>query len=231
MRTVTFKSVYEEVVRLAGLDPDDSGFSAARQEFVADCINRRVRECWEYDFWPELCVTEARTMDANDVVAYEPTSEIALGEVEGVYDRDPFQYPDTAKRWEFVATENGIQVQDTSAATPVYVKYRRRPNRFTRVAWVEGTDYADGALIYYATTGECYQVQSVSGVLTWVWVAMPYVFSAAVVQLALADYLRNTGQTERADEAQALGYKALEDAHIRSIQQQGGVSRARVVVA
>jgi hypothetical protein len=230
VRTVTFKSVYEAVVRLAGLDESDSSFAQTRKDFIADCINRAVRECWEYEWWPELCVTESRTLDSNYVEDLDTSGATSIGEVEGVYSKDPFLYPDSAKSWPFVITEDGIQVQDTAAGTTVYVKYRRRPNQFTMTAWTEGTDYAEEALVYYATLGECYQVQDVSGTLTWVWVAMPFVFSTAVIRLACAEYLRNTGQAERAAAERALGLEELEKARVRAIAGQGMASRCAVRV-
>ena len=60
MRTVTFKSVYERVMRMVGLDPDTTGITAGQKAHIVDLINDRVRQGWEFDLWPELVTVESR---------------------------------------------------------------------------------------------------------------------------------------------------------------------------
>jgi hypothetical protein len=229
MRTVTFKSVYDQVMRMAGLDPADATFSAARQEFVADCITRRVREGWEYDLWPELMTVEARTPVAG-LIAYEQSGQTQLGEVEGVYSANPETAANTARSLGFTMSAAGAQITDTAAPASVYLRFRRRPNRFTRVAWDAGAAYAEGDLVYYASTGECYQAVLDGTDEEWAWMAFPYILESFVVPAAAADYLRDCGQHERADELEARGYKQLEDRHDKTMSQQGMARRVNVRV-
>ena len=61
MRTVTFASVLDGVLALAGmrLDTTLANPDTAKAQVTA-FINLRLREAWEYEFWPELCPTERR---------------------------------------------------------------------------------------------------------------------------------------------------------------------------
>lgn len=230
MRTVTFKSVYERVLRRVGIDPTTASLSADRQEFFADLINERVSQCWEYTFWPEVCESESRTPDANELIAYEQTGQVALGEVMGVWNKDPQRYAGTAHELIFVMTADGIQLTDQNDNIPstVYVQYRRRPNRFTRVAWDGGTTYYAGDEVFYGS--DCYQAVLVGVTETWNKVAFPYFLANAVVHGAAADYLRQDGQRERGDREDTLATEKLEDAVVKSGPQQGAMTRTRVCV-
>jgi hypothetical protein len=230
MRTVTFKSVWERVLRLVGIDPATAALSADREEFFADLINERVAEAWEYTFWPELCVSEERTPDADEVIGYDQADEIALGEVMGVWTKDPDRYSATARELAFLMTADGIQLTDENETIPstVWVKYRRRPNRFTKAAFSGTGSYSVGDLVYYGS--DCYQAALVDGSEVWLKVSFPYFLANAVAHGAAADYLRQDGQRERADIEDGLAGRLLEDAAAKAGAQQGAVTRARVVV-
>jgi len=230
MRTVTFKSVYERVLRRVGIDPDTANLTAGRQEFFADLVNERVRLGWEQTFWPELCETEERTPDANEMVGYDQADEIALGEVMGVWTSDPDRYPDAARGLAYVMTENGIQLTDENESVPtkVWVKFRRRPNLFTRVAFDGAAAYSLGDLIFYVA--DCYQAVLEASVEVWLKVAFPFILENYVVHGAAADYLRQDGQTERAQVEDKLADAKLEDAVTKAGPQQGMMTRMRIVV-
>jgi len=215
MRLVTFKRVYDQVLRRVGLDPADAGFSAVRQEFVADAISMRCKEGWEWDFWPELSVVEERT-PVSGLVAYEQSGQTQLGEVMGIWTANPETSPMTARSYAVVMTASGAQIMDTAVGATVFVKFRRRPSRFTRVAFDGAASYADGDLMYYATTGECYQAQSSE----WVMMPFPDLLEQFVVWTAAADYLRDTSQHEKADEHEGRGYELLEKQHQKTFAQQ-----------
>ncbi len=229
MRTVQFKSVYEQVLRLCALDPDDTTFSAARQEMVADAITRRVKEAWEYAPWPELCVVEERT-PVSGVVATEQSDQTVLGEVFGVWSADPRSSADSARSYAFEPTEDGIEILDDISGSTVWVHFRRVPNRFTRAEWDGDTTYRLGSLVYYPTNGETYQATLTDGAETWTLVSFPYILEAPVVLMAAGDVLRNNGQHEKADELEARGLKALDDQVLKTFGQQGMSTRMRVKV-
>jgi hypothetical protein len=59
MRTVTFKHLYDRIVRRAGLDPlTDIGQAEARA--LVDCINLRIAHIWPLTPFPELMRTQER---------------------------------------------------------------------------------------------------------------------------------------------------------------------------
>src|SRR5262245_51357903 len=60
MRTVTFQSVYESVVRRHGLDPSSDAITQNTARTIAERINERVRTGWTYWPFPELTLTEER---------------------------------------------------------------------------------------------------------------------------------------------------------------------------
>jgi hypothetical protein len=70
MRTVTFASIMNAVAYRAGLDPtDNTAWTPAIQAEVAEFILTRTKKCWEFDFWPEWTVLEARAYRN----AYDPS--------------------------------------------------------------------------------------------------------------------------------------------------------------
>jgi len=136
----------------------------------------------------------------------------------------------TARSYAVVMTASGAQIMDTAVGATVFVKFRRRPSRFTRVAWVDGAGYSEGDLVYYATTGECYQASLVGSTETWVLVPFPEILEQFVVWTAAADYLRDTSQHEKADEHEGRGYELLEKQHQKTFAQQGMFRGAAVLV-
>jgi len=60
MRSVTFKSVWEDILGDIGRDPSQATMTAAEKLQVVSLVNDRLREFCTYDFWPELMVCEER---------------------------------------------------------------------------------------------------------------------------------------------------------------------------
>jgi hypothetical protein len=60
MRTVTFKSVYEGIVRRHGMDPRGDAVSTDTGLSVTEAVNARVKRGWFFWEWPEWTVTEER---------------------------------------------------------------------------------------------------------------------------------------------------------------------------
>lgn len=59
MRTITFQSVLWGSARLLGLDPARD-LNSARAATLTEYANQRVREGWQFDYWPEWTPTEKR---------------------------------------------------------------------------------------------------------------------------------------------------------------------------
>lgn len=227
MRTVTFKSVLDQVLRRAGLDPADTGMTAARKEFFTDLINARVRQATEYAWWPELMVTESRT-PTSDLIEYEESGEIALGEVQAVTDKDPTSNP-TFTSYAFKMTASGVQICDEDVPATVYITYRRRPQKFTSTAYSAESTYSEGDLVLF-TDGYVYQVTLTGETYGWNRIDFPYIFERYVVAGATADWLAQDGQREKAALEEARASEILEQECIRQFDQQGQLKRMNIMV-
>ena len=60
MRTVTFKSVYESITRMHGMDPRGDAVSSDTGLSISDNLNARVQTAWFAWEWPEWTITEER---------------------------------------------------------------------------------------------------------------------------------------------------------------------------
>jgi hypothetical protein len=60
MRTVTWKSVYEGILRRPGMDPRGDAVSTDTGLSVTEAANARVRRGWFFWEWPEWTITEER---------------------------------------------------------------------------------------------------------------------------------------------------------------------------
>jgi len=83
VRTVSFKSVFDAVIRRIGDDPDVT-VQDNTGRVVAEYISERIREGWEAYYWPEWTAIEERTFRsafdlgvsyAVDAEVYYPTTE------------------------------------------------------------------------------------------------------------------------------------------------------------
>ena len=206
MRTVTFKSVLDELVMLKGFQPDQLDLSASQALTMAKYIERWCKIGWEYAFWPEWTLVEART-PASSIIAYDQAGQTLIGEVQGVYKTEKAAR-DEYDRLEVWLTAAGIDLTNTSGApaTP-YVKFRKRPPRFTSEPWSEANAavYEEGYLVYFPATvasqlaGTCYQLEDDgAGSFTWVKQDMPAILKDVVVQGAFSECLKQDGKLEEA---------------------------------
>lgn len=282
-RTSVFNRVLSGALSLAGVDPTNNEARASALEF----LNARLREAWEYEYWPELTPAEkrawrdtwdvAKTYDAGAevfftdsagvagyyaansspnnpaagespedeptkwtalvefrrYVALDQTDQTPIGEVEGLYDRDPYAWPTKARRIPFILTTDGI-VPRGYACNTVWVRFRLRPPVFTLDAYAGGSAYAKGATVYYATTGECYRAkQSTTGdaptnTAYWEQLLFPYVLEPFVKRAVFADLLPADGATNKGQIELGKAYQALNHACDTIFAGQSQYTRAAV---
>lgn len=227
MRSVTFKSVWRQVLRRCGLDPDDGTMTDARKEFFADLINGRIRLATEYAFWPELIATEQRT-PVSGLIAYDQSGQTELGEVLSITNFDPNTH-DEVISYAFVPMATGVQINDEASPATVYVTFRRRPQVFTTEAFDGNTAYNEGDLVL-AADGCVWQVTITNNSYGWTRIDFPYIFERYAVLGATADYLAQDGQLEKSALEEARAQEELVAAHTRAFRQQGQCMRAQVVV-
>lgn len=101
--TIPVKKVYEDIVRLGGLDPATAGLTSAKIATIADLINDRLLEGWEAEFWPDLMLVEQRHYrEAYDAAAnYATGEEVYVGAVyyRSLHDGNVGHAPATSPAW------------------------------------------------------------------------------------------------------------------------------------
>lgn len=100
---ITVKKVYEDIVRLSGLDPSTAGLTATQNAVIAELINDRLQEAWEAEFWPDLLLVEQReyretwsaaiNYSEDEEVYYDGEYYISLA------DSNVGKQPDTETAW------------------------------------------------------------------------------------------------------------------------------------
>jgi hypothetical protein len=156
---------------------------------------------------------------------------LPIGEVKSVSLRHP-EYSQYPYMCPFEPVELGISV-DSAVGNYPYVKYRRRPPRYSSVEWDAGTAYAAGDLVYYqknaymataANTGE-----TPSALAFWELQPVLEIFETYLKVAVCADLLREDGQGDKASIEEARAADLLEDARDEQIGAQSYFSMARVI--
>ena len=199
MRRIRFLSVLHGIARMGGVNPAEGDYTDAYVWGLAEFVNMRVREGWEWIFWPEWTVSEERT-PVDDVVSLEQSGETEIGEVFGVSKNDSDSNENT--QWiSWKRTSGGIYVPD--APSTVWVRFRLRPPEFTGVEYVGTTAYVTGDVVYVVSAGECYKAlqgstgqNPVTESSYWELVEFPYVLGNFVKRAALADSLREEDEDD-----------------------------------
>ena len=166
-------------------------------------------------------------------VALDQASRTAIGEVLHLFRRDPRVYRGRGGLVLFTVGAEGI-VPAEGAPASVWIEFRVRPPRFTSTAYSSSTAYVAGDLVYYATTGECYQAlasttnHAPTDTTYWRRQELPYVVSQFVQRAALADGLRCDNQSDRAALEESRAYEFLLRAHDAAFAGQGQFDPASV---
>lgn len=228
MRTVTFRSVLHGVAKLMGIDPAEGDYTDSFVAAVAESVNLRVREGWEWTYWPEWTLTEERTPDANNVIEYEQAGETVIGEIFGVSSVDPGEQ---AARWvTWRPTDEGILITAETVPDPAYVKFRQRPPEFSGEEWDATVTYAVGDLVYVDDARGCFRsIQAgmnqdpETETAYWTAVEFPYVLANFVKRAVYADMLQEDGQDDKAQRQESRAYAELLRA-VDVVEEQQGLS-------
>lgn len=118
----------------------------------------------------------------------------------------------------YVLTENGITVPPGSPNT-VWVEFTIPVPTFEYNVYDVATAYAQGDIVYYATTGECYKCRTANtGILPptsvivtpwWERMQLPYVFSRFVERAVSGDGSIEDGQLDTGNDAISKAWDAL----------------------
>lgn len=175
----------------------------------------------------------------TDFARYIELSQAGLTEIAEavcVTDLDPTTN-DFPKEIPFTTGIHGIHLPASITGTSVWLRYRTAPTTYTSTPWT-AQNYAAGARVYHAGTGECYTARTsatqsdIPGTADlWVLTPFPYVLSPYVVQAAYADALREDGQHERARAELGIAREYLDDAMAKVVVTQGHTARYAIVTA
>lgn len=149
MRTVTYKSVREGVLRLAGLDPTAAAASdkLKAMEFIAQAL-KQAHEHWR---WPELCAIEERYYRAVHVAGttYAAPTTTAAVEVYFPATGGYYQTLKTATNHDPALLTDGEYALNTAYWAECAASYDG-PD------WADATDYAVEDVVRRASDGRFY---------------------------------------------------------------------------
>jgi hypothetical protein len=174
------------------------------------------------DKWETL--TEFRRL-----VEFEQTGETEFEGVAAAWDADPDATPG-AKPIEFKLAGDGVVIPPGAGAlASVWLKIVKKCEDFACVLWEAGAAYPAGSRVFYLTTEECYEVVTTttagetpeSASPKFRVMEFPYILGRAVKAGALADWMRDDGQTEAADGLESQFYRLLEEQRTKLITTQG----------
>lgn len=195
-RTKTFAQFLTRYQRLTGTEniADATNLAVATVAFSS-----AMRSGWEAYNWPWSTLVEERTLDVDNLIAYDQAGEYPIAEVFAVYSDDP----QGSSTWGYLAptlTADGLLFGGSDIPATAYVYYRRDCPEYYGDAYNGATAYAAGDQVYYATTGDFYKaIVSTTGnaptdATKWTRLTIPWdLFEYAVYQSA-ADLLTTNGQ-------------------------------------
>jgi hypothetical protein len=164
----------------------------------------------------------------EDALPYIPMIQIGqtpIRNVIAVYAGKPSEYAITQKL-EFVITgKNIVLIDENYVSGPVYVEFSIPQPRFTSTAFSASTAYVEGDLVYYNTTGDCYEaLQDTTGNLPaneefWLRHRIPSFLADYLKFYALAETLSEDGQMDKANyqftRAEGILQQRMDDAWLR----------------
>ena len=178
--------------------------------------------------------------DFDPYVAYAQTGNTAIGSVFTVYSKNP-KTTTRLDELDWFLSENGVQL--VSNVNQVWLEYRIRTPLVYGDNYSSTTVYTAAlAQIYYSSTTagyrgnfyDCITTTSAgdspeSAAAKWSVVSVPLIFQRYLELGGHADYLRHTGQPEKADAMEALAVAHLSDQSQLLVGQQGQGSRPLVL--
>lgn len=236
METVTFDYLYNRLLRKRNLNPASAVLDASQEEDMAELLTERMLMAYEYTWWPDLIIMEQRdTVDSGDgvYVPYSGSGLINLGSVRAVYRDNPYTVAQP-RQLTYIVRRDGVYLPGSDLPATVWVDYRLRAPKFTRVDYSADTAYAAGEYVYYSTTGQCYMaIQAGTGnaptnTAYWEQQEIPRMFAQYAIQGAFADFLIDDGEQARGYREDARADRELERIFEVQRPQQGQVDQVHV---
>ena len=257
MRTVTLARVVDDVLAQAGMLLATMANPDATQAQVVRSINRRLREAWEFENWPELCAAEQRwyrpIWDAaatyaggaelyygSDIVAGEDPASGA-----GYFTPNTTALPAAAQspathptKWLRIENLRRFVALDQPGKTEigeVFQVTRRDPRLFPTGAGRLGYSLSAEGIVIHPEAGNSVSVNFRSRPTVFVSAdyanpakVLPYVLTPFVTGAAYADLMAADGVYDAAGRAKADAYQQLYTAVDNVTTVQGQSTSASV---
>lgn len=235
---LNYKLVLKQVLNLAGID--FSTLPTLEWNLFRDFTSRRVKFGWQTAKWPEVCITEVRTVtqsggDEGNYIALNQAGKTLIGEVFDIFNKSPKASQDV-KHIQWYLSENGIQIADN--VTTCHVFFRKVPPQLIGDLYSQSKTYASGDQAYDNTLGNFYTAnQSVSSgsdnspnaqPSKWDIVSVPMIFKDYLIRGTFADYLRHNGELDRARVAEKDAQDVLDHELLKLYNQQGQITQIKV---
>lgn len=231
MRTTSFKTIRNSVLRKMGLDADQTVLPS-QAAALADYIEASLSEVWGLYDWPDTTLAETRTPTGTPAttITFRAPGLTTIGSILRITDLEPtltrnvktFTFADNALSTAAIITDTRY-----TAGEAVHVKFRRPEPRFTSTAYNGSTGYNLGDIVYHDPTGDCY-VSVFDGFSTlpsppndtfWERQLIPSIFAAYLRHATHALTLEEDGQYDKAGvqsaKAEAEIVKTHDDVFLR----------------
>lgn len=134
MRTVTLQSILLRAWQRAGNDGSDiANLSTGTRSMMVAAVNERIEEAWTFADWPELCRTEARTVQGDTTAGRyldrAQSGQTEMGEVFTITLDNPATH--VAPRVVGFRIENEKIWLPVDVPATVYVRFRTVPTVYT----------------------------------------------------------------------------------------------------
>jgi hypothetical protein len=235
---LNYKLVLRQILVLAGIDFNN--LPTTEWNLVRDLASRRIKFAWESAKWPEVCVTEERTItqsggDEGNYIALNQANETEIGSVFEVWNKSPKANTDLSSLTWYLS-ENGVQISESN--TSAFIYFRKVPPQFLGDLYSQTTAYSSGDQVYDNTIGNFYTAnQSVSSGSDnspnaqpsfWDVVSVPAIFKDYLIRGTYADYLRHNQELDRARVAERDAQDVLNHELAKLQQQQGQLTSLEV---
>lgn len=234
---LNYNQVLGQILNLAGIDR--ATLPTLEWNLFRDFTSRRIKFAWQAAKWPEVTVTESRTVtqtggDEGNYIDLKQSGQTEIGEVFAVWNKSP-KSNQNQDDLTWYLSENGIQIAESNAT--VWIWFRKSPPSLTGNLYSGSSSYAVGDQVYDNTQGQFYTanqpVAAGSNSPTdqpsyWDLVSIPVIFFDYLVRGSYSDYLRHNGELDRARVAEADARDVLDHELLKLHTQQGQTTRIQV---
>lgn len=248
MRTIDFSQVLFDALQYSGNDRHNITAETFAQ--FRDFISARLREVWESNDWPDVCVMAYFTtsQDANGVTYFTPASE--AGEIIGVYNRNPHATTKATNLNYSIFNDSGTQkVALAGVVADGWYLYRKQVPKFTGDVYSPSTVYFNDVQVYFDSgsgTGAytpvagkphygnfytCVTSSTSAGqnpnshASYWSKSEIPYVFGAYLAWSAAANWFVSEGMMQEAAVVEGKAKELLELEYDKVLRQQNQFGR------